>query len=191
MSGSLDTKGSSHRWHTNRTRSLRHECPLGAGLTEALTQGPHRNGSTMNSSAEGTCAHEPMPCVFLGETGVLKGQADHMHTIRGQNQVSVNGGSQETAITGRPSVLTVNLGARFCPPGLHWRITKLESWPEFQTTVTLPRHPPKWDSFAQPHMGAKWGQHVLPIPVDSCSGWLFLRANCGQPQPITLPFLRW
>lgn len=72
----------------------------------------------MNSSAEGTCAHEYVACVFLGGVGVLRGQADHMYRLRGRNQVSVNGRSQEIAITERSWVLTVYLGARFCPLGL-------------------------------------------------------------------------
>lgn len=183
MSGSLDTKGSSHPWHTNTTRSLRHECPLGAGLTEALTQGPHQSGSTMNSSTEGSCAHESVACVFLGEAGGSKQPGwPHAQAQRPEPGICECTGtsrSQETAITEKPSLLTVHLEARFHPPGLHWRMTILESWPEFQASVNLPRHPHKWDNFAHRHMGARWEQHRLSIPLGSCSGWLLLRANCG------------
>lgn len=59
------------------------------------------------------------PVCFWVKLEVLSGQADPMHRLRGQKQASVNGRSQETSITERDSVLTVHLGARFCPPGLH------------------------------------------------------------------------
>lgn len=140
-------------------KQLRHQGPFRAGLMVVLTQGPPQDGTTINPTAEGT----PCPgwargrkeapwacvlCVSRWKWEVLNSLP--RHRLRGQNQASLSGRSQEAA-----SVFIAHLRKGFWQQTCHWRITRLEFWLELLTPGTLHRPLHKLGSFAKLHRGSR------------------------------------